>query len=99
MMLTLFRPDGFPPSRENWITSKPFKLCPPNLANFTKKFLGTFLSHRDVYVDNNNNNNNNILSLGTGAHFKLLKLKHAYICKWPITYLFTLNLLLKNNYN
>ena len=55
------------------------------LNNFkTVQTMGTFLSHRDVYVDNNNNNNNNnnnILLLGTGAHFKLLKLKHAYICK------------------
>ena len=53
--------EGFPPSRENWITSKPFKLWPPNLANFPKKFLGTCLSHRDVYVNNNNNNNNILL--------------------------------------
>ena len=90
MMLTLFRPDGFPPSRENWITSKPFKLWSPNVANFPKKFLGTFLSHRDVYVDNNNNNNNNnnILLLGTGAHFKLLKLNmHISVNDPLLTYL------------
>ena len=49
------------------------------LSEFSKKFLGTFLSHLDVYV--NNNNNNNILLLGTGAHDKLLKLKRAYIGK------------------
>ena len=51
------------------------------LGEFAKKFLGTCLSHRDVYINNNNNNNNNILLLGTGAHYKLLKLKHAHICK------------------